>query len=443
MQPVSVSRPCQGIRRRQGNETGSRGSFSLGIRRKNRIGLTPIKLDGVRSFLMSRIRHIALLVPASGGYSRGICQGVATYALEHEDWLIFPHERSEFLKLPAWLKKGHIDGIIGFISTRELGQQIKSLGVPVVDVQGEGNCPDSPVIDTDPATVAQLAADFFIQAGFINFAFCGYPGVFFSDRRSAALGQILEARGQTLHVYSPPPKVAATITAQFREMRGLEYEPALAAWLTRLPKPVAVLACNDIRGQQIITACRDLSIAMPADVSVMGVDNDEILCRLCRPTLTSISPDSEGIGLMAAEMLNGMLNGDAVEPRLYNHSPLRVVERQSTDITTAQDPLVLTASRIIRDRACHGISVEQVCELAGCSRSTLDNLFRKHLGRPVALEVRRIRLNRGMRLLENSSNSIEGIARECGFLSATYFCRFFKRETGSTPASYRSALSRR
>ena len=392
---------------------------------------------------MPRIRHIALLVPASGGYSRGICRGVATYALENEEWLIFPYERAEFAKLPSWLKKGHIDGIIGFISNPDLGRQIKALGVPIVDVQGEGNCPDAPWIDTDPGIVAQLAADFFLQAGFINFAFCGYPGIFFSDRRSAAFNRILHAQDKVVNDYAPPPKVSADISSQFRERRGLEYESALATWLTRLPKPIAILACNDIRGQQIINACRDLGISMPSDVSVIGVDNDEIICRLSRPTLTSIAPDTEGVGQLAAEMLTRMLDGEAVEARLYNHAPIRVVERQSTDITTAQNPTVLAASRIIRDRACRGISVEQVCELANCSRSTLDNLFKKHLGRPVAREMTRVRLNRGMRLLENSNLGLEEIAKECGFQSATYFCRFFKREAGTTPALYRSGLLRR
>lgn len=392
---------------------------------------------------MPNMRHIALLVPAAGGYSRGVCRGVATFALEREDLLVFPYERAEFMKLPHWLKKGHIDGIIGFIPNPDLGRQIKSLGVPIVDVQGEGNCPDSPVIDTDPVIVARLAADFFTQAGFIHYAFCGYPGIFFSDRRSEAFSAILQTRGHAVGTYRPPPRVSASINAQFREMRGLEYEVELGTWLTQLPKPVAILACNDTRGQQIITACRDLSIAMPSEVCVIGVDNDDILCRLCRPTLTSIAPDTEGIGQLASDMLMRMLDGERVEPRLYYHPPLRVVERQSTDITTAEHPTVVTASRVIRDRACLGISVDQVCEIAGCSRSTLDNLFKKHLGRPVAGEVLRVRLNRGMRLLENTSLSVEDIGRQCGFNSATYFCRFFKRETGTTPALYRLSLARR
>ena len=347
------------------------------------------------------------------------------------------------MKLPSWLKKGHIDGIIGFVSTPELGRKMTSLGVPIVDVQGEGNCPGAPVIDTDPEAVARLAADFLLKAGFIHFAFGGYPGIFFSDRRSEAFCRILRSRGYAVDVYAPPPKVCASIRQQFREMRGLEYESALATWLARLPKPVAILACNDIRGQQVITACRDLGIAMPADVAVIGVDNDEILCRLCRPTLTSIAPDTEGIGQMAAELLDRMLDGTPVEPGLYHRPPARIVERQSTDITTAQHPVVLAASRLIRDRACKGISVEQICDLVGCSRSSLDALFKLHLGRPVAQEMTRIRLSRAMRLFEDTNLTLDLVARECGFQTATYFCRFFKREAGTTAALYRAGLSRR
>ena len=114
------------------------------------------------------------------------------------------------------------------------------------------------------------------------------------------------------------------------------------------------------------------------------------------------------------------------------------MERQSTDTTTAQDPITLAASRIIRDRACRGISVEQVCDLVNCSRSTLDGLFKQHLGRSVAREMLRIRLNRAMRLLEDTDLAVEEIAQNCGFQSVSYFCRFFKRETGLPPVLYRT-----
>ncbi|MEI6471722.1 MAG: DNA-binding transcriptional regulator [Holophagaceae bacterium] len=391
---------------------------------------------------MPNLRHIALLVPVSREYGRGISQGVASYALERGDWVIFP-QRSDFKELPAWLTRTRIDGIIGFIDSPELGQQLMALGVPIVDVQGKGNCPTAPVYDTDPVQVARFAGDFFIHAGFTQFGFCGYPGVFFSDRRSEAYCDYLQSRGQGVHVYAPASSAMGVQDNLYREWGALEYENQLTGWLTRVPKPIAILACNDIRGQQLIHACRDLGISMPSDVAVIGVDNDEIICRQCRPTLSSIAPDTERIGRLAAETLTRMMDGETVEPILANQPPTRIVERQSTDITMTQDPIVLAASRFIRNRVCDDISVDQVCELVDCSRSTLDGLFKKHLGRPVAQEMRRVRLNRATRLLLDSPLTVEDVARECGFRSATYFCRFFKRETGTTPVLYRNSKSRR
>ncbi|WLT32363.1 XylR family transcriptional regulator [Geothrix sp. PMB-07] len=387
---------------------------------------------------MPNMRHIALLVLASRAYGRGICLGVAASAMERGDWLIYPHERSEFKEMPGWLKRSRLDGIIAYIPTVELGRQLMGLNVPIVDVHGQGNCPTAPVLDTDPEQVARLAADFFRQAGFIHFGFCGYPGIFFSDRRSEAFERLLNEAGHRVEIYSPPPKVCASMDVLRRERGALEYEAELSAWLVRVPKPIAILACNDIRGQQVINACRTLGISMPDDVSVIGVDNDEIICRLCQPTLTSIAPDYERLGRMAVDMLARMIDGQEVEPRLWNLPPSRIVERESTDITTAQHPIVLSASRIIRSRANANLSVEQICSMVGCSRSTLDNLFRKHLGRPVAREMLRVRLNRCRRLLEDTDQTVDEIARKCGFLSSTYFCRFFKRETGLSPSMFRA-----
>lgn len=386
---------------------------------------------------MVNLRNIALLVPVSREYGRGISQGVATYALERGDWVILPH-RADFRDLPAWVTRQRIDGVIGFIDSPELGAQMDALGIPVVDVQGKGNCPTAPVFDTDPAEVARLAGDFFIHAGFTHFGFCGYPGVFFSDRRSEAYAAFMKSKGHEVYAYTPSNAGFGIQDNLYREWGALDYENQLTGWLTRVPKPIAILASNDIRGQQILHACRDLGIAMPSDVAVIGVDNDEIICRQCRPTLSSIAPDTERIGRLAAETLARMMDGETVEPRLANQPPTRIVERQSTDITMTRDPIVLAATRFIRNRVCEDISVDQVCELVDCSRSTLDTLFKRHLGRPVAQEMRRVRLNRATRLLLDSPLTVEEVARECGFRSTTYFCRFFKRETGTTPVLYRT-----
>lgn len=389
---------------------------------------------------MTDVKHIALLVDASRAYGRGICTGVSRFAMERDDWNILLQEQKSVPDISLWLKRNKVDGIIAFIPDKKLGKQLKAARVPVVDVHGQGNCPGVPVFDTDPYQTARLVADFFMQAGFTHYAFCGYPGIYFSDCRESAFAGTLREHQAGVYSYMPRPKVRNCTDLFQRERGTAEREDDLSSWLVKLPKPVAVFACNDIRGQQVINACRTSGISVPEQVSVISVDNDEIVCELCRPKLSSVMPDTKQIGYSAARALSALLEGGAGECYLHNIPPLRIVERQSADILNVDDARVMQAERLIRDRSCSGqLSLDMLCEAAGCSRSTLDSLFKKHLGHPVSREIIRIRLGRSKRLLLDSDLSIDAIARQCGFFSATYFCRFFKRETGTTPARFRDS----
>lgn len=387
---------------------------------------------------MTRNRHILLLIEASRAYGRSICHGVAEFARQRDDWIILPHEKPVTDKLPPWIRKSEIDGVIAFIPSQKISRQLQALKVPMVDVQGKGYAPSTPVFDTDPDASARMALNFLRNAGFRNFAFCGYSGIFFSDRRQAAMARLMNSQGLELAVYQNPHK-QDPLDWQQQERGAMEYEASLCHWLLSLPKPVAVFACNDIRGQQIINACRSAGIEAPGEVAVLGIDNDDILCELCRPTLSSIAPDTYSIGRQAAATLAEMLDGKAVAGGLRNIPPLRIVERQSTDIVPSLHPVIIQATRMIRSRACQGLSVEQICDQIHCSRSTLDGLFSLHLGHSVAAEILRVRLGRAKQLLLNSDQTLADVASGCGFLSAAYFCRFFKRETGLTPAAFRSS----
>jgi LacI family transcriptional regulator len=219
----------------------------------------------------------------------------------------------------------------------------------------------------------------------------------------------------------------------------MEYEPELHRWLAGLPKPVAIFACNDVRGQQVINACRERGIDMPGAVAVMGVDNDEMLCALSRPTLTSIEPDTRRIGCEAAALLARLLTQKRVPAEFHNIPPVRVVERQSTDTVPVAEPLVFRAIQLLREHGCDGLTVENVCERLDCSRTALDNLFRNRLGHTVSAELIRIRLNRAIQLLRDTDQPLEQIAPRCGLPSVAYLCRFIRRETGKTPGQFRQA----
>ena len=388
---------------------------------------------------MKKPTHIGLLVDASRAYGRGIYRGVANFVETQGDWLILAHERPELDALPGWLKKARVDALIAYIPNRKLHQKISDLGVPVVDVHGRCRSPSIPVIESDDQMIVQMAFEFFLQSGFQNLAYCGYPSVFFSDQRQEAF-RLQAHRHKGVHIYAPCAHKRVGEDLYRFEKSVTAQDADLSQWLRDLPKPVAILACNDIRGQQVINACREAGIGMPEEVTILGVDNDQIICRLCRPTLSSIEPDVEKIGFLAAQWIADQLAGKRVPARCLV-PPRQDVQRESTDTVVAAHPAVLFAARLIRDQSCREASVEQICARTGRSRSTLDQLFLEHLGRSMAGEISRIRLQRSQNLLRNSNSSLAEIAQYCGFSSATYFCRFFKRSMGQTPNAYRKSTA--
>lgn len=387
-----------------------------------------------------RRSHIALLVDASRAYGRGLLNGVAAFADERNDWLLLPHERNILSELPSWIRQNRVDGIIAEIPTAAFGGQLLKMKVPVVDVQGHGKCPQAVSFDSDASQIGRMAAEFFLDAGFAHVAYCGYPGIFFSDERQAAFVGCLQKRRIDAHVYAWKEKPEESGDFLHLERSGMEYEPSLRRWLAELPKPVAILACNDVRGQQIVNACREQGVELPAQAAVMGMDNDEVICCLCRPKLTSIAPDTRKIGYLAAQAVARMLAGEGIPFRRNTIPPLRIVERESTDTIPATHPVVVKAGRMIRDRVCRGLSVGQIASELDYSRSMLDKLFRQQFGHSLSREMLRVRLSRSTALLRDSDLPVAEIAVRCGFPTATSFCRFFNRETGQSPAVFRAQV---
>lgn len=394
-----------------------------------------------RPTLMAKeLFHIGLMVDASRAYGRGICHGVADFANRRKDWVIVPHERPESDGLPESFKRTRLDGLIAYIPNRRLYRKIAETGIPAVDVQGSSKGPLFPVIESDSEGIARTAVDFFVRASFRRLAYCGYPQVFFSDLRERAFVRFSRERGIVPEVYGGAKSHPVGDDFSLFERGAGARDAELESWLESLPKPVAILACNDIRGQQVINACRDAGIRVPDEVAVLGVDNDEVICRLCHPPLSSIDPNVRIVGELAARLLDDMIHGRPVSPG-HRVPPVRVVERASTDIIAVEDGLVQDVLRKIRDRACvpGGVAVEQLCGDVGVSRSTLDKRFVDLLGRSVSEEITRHRLHHARQLLLSGDTPLGEVSARCGFTTTTYFCRFFKRETGGTPEGFRRA----
>jgi LacI family transcriptional regulator len=211
----------------------------------------------------------------------------------------------------------------------------------------------------------------------------------------------------------------------------------VAAWLASLPHPVGVLACNDIRGLQVLDACRRIDLPVPERVAVLGVDNDVALCELADPPLSSIDQDLERIGYEAAALLDRLMRGDEPPADPILIQPVGVVTRLSTDSVAIDDPAVATVIRLIRQHACDHRGVDFLADRAGISRRALQRRFKAMTGRTLREELLEAQLARVRQMLADTDLKLEAIAVRAGFRYIGYLCSSFKKQTGMTPGEYR------
>jgi LacI family transcriptional regulator len=390
-----------------------------------------------RSRVEGRSPRVALLVETSRTYGRGILRGIARYAHVNGPWSLYIQERELHSGIPEWLRLWRGDGVIARIEDRPTALGLMDLKCPIVDVLGNQTFETIPSFDTDAALVAKCVADFFLNAGFRNIAFCGYQGIPFSERRAAEFVRYLASLGHQVRLFKTRSTPKALSHIQAIEQRGLTAEPSLAAWLRKQPGPLAVFACNDIRGQQVLNACREYGIKVPEEVAVVGVDNDDVLCALCEPPLSSVEPDTERLGYEAAALLDKMMRDGSGGSTVVQIPPARLVERASTDIVAIEDPVTAQAVRFIRDNVGKGIAVKDVMIEVGRSRTDLEQRFRRLLKRSVRGEIVRCRMERVCILLRQTNLNLTVIAERVGFSSTAHLCRLFQQHHHKTPTEYR------
>jgi LacI family transcriptional regulator len=381
-------------------------------------------------------RRVALLIESSRGYGRGLFLGVGQYVRQHHDWSVQSEEWKWTDALPLWLKDWNGDGVIARIETPAMARLIQRLGLPAVDLRGTVQGFSFPLIDTDDQKVASLAAEHLLDRGFRHYAFCGFAGANYSDKRSHWFVHRLAQAAYKCHIYNPPGAAGRGPTIR-HEKRGLLFQENLRDWLKSLPMPVGIMACNDIRGQQILNACRLADLSVPEQVAVIGVDNDHVLCELSDPPMTSVVPDTLRIGYEAASLLERMMDGHAPpnEPKLI--SPLGIDTRHSTEALAMDDRKLAAGVQLIRKRALDPITVDEVARAAGMSRRVFERRFARQVGRSPKAEIVRLRLERAKELLADTDWSLAEIAGRTGFKYGEYLHTVFTHKLGLTPGAFR------
>ncbi len=387
---------------------------------------------------MVQTRRVALLVETSRGYGRELLSGIVRYSRLHGPWSFYitPGDFKQALpKMKAWGGTG----IIARIETRAIAEAICELKLPTIglDIPAElypmmmdSGCVSE--VHPDPSAAAEMAIEHLLERSFRQFAFVGFDDrVWSQQRRKAFVGQ-LERQGLECRVYEQPRRRG--------DLEWAREQVILSDWLKSLPKPCGIFCCNDDRGRQVLEAAKAAELKVPDEIAVVGMDNDDLLCELCDPPLSSVALNAARGGFEAAQLLDDLMSGRASGTRQIVVEPLWVARRLSTDVLAVNDPQVSAALQFIRDHANEPIQVETVLGAQKISRRSLEMRFRNAIGRSIHDEIQRARLERVKHLLAETDWSNERIAATTGFASGSYMGQAMKRVFGVTPTQYRAQI---
>jgi len=378
-------------------------------------------------------RIVLLAMPRRYWLARRAALGIAAYAREHAGWelLMLPHEAAEKTPVPADV--GACGAIVS-LGGAAAGRFIRC-PEPVVVLDNPIPPGTRPSVVTDGAALGRMAADYFLDRGYYHFGYVS-GGATAGDGWWGGFEARITAHAAS--TFSVLPAALRLGRRPYDEALGL-----VANWLQQLPKPSAVLTCDDQHGVVTIQAARLASLRVPEDVSVLGVQDEGIFRELGHVSLSSIALAAERMGFEAARMLHGLLEGRSVSREPLRVPPVEVITRRSTDCRVVADPDVRTALTWISHHLHERFAVVDLLNAVAMSRSSIERRFKASLGRTPHEEVLRQRVERARTLLVDTDWDLKQIAAACGFAGREYFGNVFKKATGESPAAYRRRFLRR
>ena len=413
-----------------------------------------------------KIPKIIVLLDPARGYERGLLRGIWQYSNLKGPWVFLrkaPHyQRFCGLRDKDLKRLGdcQADGIITpfFPELR----YVAKLGLPTVLTPGIESLPGAVDLVNDDRTIGEMAAEHLREMGLRHFAFAGFDQLPWSLARRDGFREQLAKDGWQAHCHLVPFQANRRTVA--RE------EPALVRWLRELPKPVGLMVCNDEFALSISELCRIYELRVPEQIAIIGVDNDEVICELSNPPLSSIAISTQQAGYEAARLLDRLMqrkttssllkkgtgselaSTNAAEDRgrkvpvpLFQQAANRtvtvaashVVRRQSTDMTAVDDLEVVKAMTFIQQNAHRIIQVNDVSKATSLSRRSLSDRFMASFGQSISDQIHRRRVEQIMNILTTTNRSVAQIADDIGYSSDKHIARYFRRQTGMTPRAYR------
>lgn len=389
---------------------------------------------------MYQARHsISLLFNANKVYDRQVIEGIGHYLQSSKvDWDVYLEE--DFLTRLEHIAEWGGDGIIADFDDPAIQAAMLNAKVPVIGVGGsysnEQDYPDVPYVATDNYEVVKAAYEHLKKKGLERFAFYGLPldqTHRWAVERERAMLKLCKDDGYDCSVYRGHP--TRPETWQYTMNRVTD-------WIQGLPNPVGIVSVTDARARHLLQACEQIGKLVPDNISIVGIDDDDIARYLSRISLSSVTQGCFDMGFQAAKLLHRHLDNPNLKSRKVLVPPVGVSERQSTDFKALKDPYVIQAMHYIRQNACRGIKVEQVLDYVGVSRSNLEQRFREERGHSIHTEIHNEKLAKACKLLADENISTNEVAQVCGYPSLQYMYAVFKKHFDQTPREFRDGAGK-
>ncbi len=377
---------------------------------------------------MADLKRILALFETSRAYGRDLIEGFIQYAQLKPHWqihLVPPfYVKKDHRGMSSLLKSNSFDGVIGHVVRESDFKAIRKSNIPSC-LQCIYKYENDQEIDCANTKIGEYAFDYFYDKGFYNYAFFGYKQLYWSEQRR--LGYLSKAQKAGYNVSEFSAKISVD-NKSYEQLRN---------WLNSLVKPVALFVCNDDWSCVAAEICEQMDIRVPGEISILGVDNDYIVCKTSLPNLSSINLSTKKAGYKIARLLDDKMNKKNVHGEKILIEPSGIHERQSTNIFIVDNINVARALEYIHSNSDKPIQVRDVVDKACISRRKLQDIFKEKVGRTIHEEIKRSNAKYIAKLLIETDLSITEISHSVGFCNLENISRFFRNAYGISPRDYR------
>lgn len=366
------------------------------------------------------------------GYGRDLLKGIYTYNNQFANWEII-FEPAYYLKtsneenISKLLNIMKPDGCI--LETVNDMASISKLGIPFIQANSLEKNNKIPHLKGNYKADGKIAVDYFLSLGFKSLAFFGVKGLSWSNERFKYFKAYANINKANVYSYFIETKSKKGISHDFE---------SILSWLKSLPKPIGILCCNDDFGKMLISASSVGGVKIPYEVAILGIDNDELLCNITHPKLSSIARNHTKAAFNACKILDQMMDNKTIENYIIPTEPFGVIERTSTDTIACNDIEVIKALHFIRNNTHLNLNVEDVVKSTNISRRSLYSRFKKVTRKTILEEIQYHKLKKFKELLINQNLSVKEIAFHLGFEDVSHVSRWFSSIEGIPPLKWRN-----